>query len=96
MKLDGKLKVTSRVVPAQLNQSGSGVSGLVEVSSGRRRLWAQGEVAAIDRGYRQAVELLHSYPQVPPPENLKLLTPDFDQSVCLSVRSSSPSPGLWR
>lgn len=64
--------MTSWVVYVQLNQSGSGVSGLVEVSSGRRRLWAQGEVAAIESGYRQAVELKHSYPQVPTSENLEL------------------------
>ena len=48
----------------QLNQSGSGVAGLVELLSGRRRLWALGELSAIDSGYRQAVELKHSYPQV--------------------------------
>lgn len=48
----------------QLNQSRSGVAGLVEVLSGRRRLWALGELAAIESGYRQAVELKHSYPQV--------------------------------
>lgn len=63
---------TSGVVPVQLNQSGSGMSGLVEVSSGRRRLWAQGEVAAIESGYRQAAELRHSFPQVATPENLEL------------------------
>lgn len=56
----------------QLNQSGSGVSGLVEVSSGRRQLWAQGEVAVIESGYRQAVQLKHSYPQVPTHENSEL------------------------
>lgn len=48
----------------QLNQSRSGAAGLVEVLSGRRRLWALGELTAIDSGYRQAVELKHSYPQV--------------------------------
>ena len=48
----------------QLNQSQSSIAGLVEVLSGRRRLWALGEVAAIESGYRQALELKHSYPQV--------------------------------
>lgn len=49
----------------QLNQSQSGVAGLVEVLSGRRRrLWALGELAATDSGYRQAIELKHTYPQV--------------------------------
>lgn len=66
------MQLTSWVAPVQLNQSGSGVSGLVEVSSGRRRLWAQGEVAAIESGYRQAVELKHSYPQVPTAKHLPL------------------------
>ncbi|KAK5918982.1 hypothetical protein CgunFtcFv8_022916 [Champsocephalus gunnari] len=51
---------------SQLNQSQSGVAGLVEVSSGRRRLWAVGELTAIENGYRQAVELKHSYPQLRP------------------------------
>lgn len=50
--------------PHQLNQSQSSVAGLVEVLSGKRRLWALGELAAIESGYRQAVELKHSYPQV--------------------------------
>ncbi|CAK6952249.1 uncharacterized protein LOC121908222 isoform X2 [Scomber scombrus] len=53
-------------VRSQLNQSQSSVAGLVEVSSGRRRLWALGEVAAIESGYRQALELKHSYPQLKP------------------------------
>ncbi|XP_059200431.1 uncharacterized protein LOC131980237 [Centropristis striata] len=53
-------------VRSQLNQSQSSVAGLVEVLSGRRRLWALGELAAIDGGYRQAVELKHSYPQLKP------------------------------
>ena len=48
----------------QLNQSQTSVAGLVELLSGRRRLWALGELAAIESGYRQAVELKHSYPQV--------------------------------
>ncbi|KAM7379044.1 hypothetical protein PAMP_004619 [Pampus punctatissimus] len=48
----------------QLNQSQSSVAGVVEMSSGRRRLWALGEVAAIKSGYRQALELKHSYPQI--------------------------------
>ncbi|XP_037642433.1 uncharacterized protein LOC119498040 [Sebastes umbrosus] len=53
-------------VRSQLNQSQSSVAGLVEVLSGRRRLWALGELAAIESGYRQAVELKHSYPQLKP------------------------------
>lgn len=53
------------VVPLQLNQSRSAVAALVEVLSGRKRkLWAQGELAALDGGYRQAVEFRHSFPQV--------------------------------
>lgn len=52
-------------VPLQLNQSQSAVAGSVEVLSGRKRkLWAQGELAALDGGYRQAVEFRHSFPQV--------------------------------
>ncbi|TKS80112.1 putative uncharacterized protein LOC400499 [Collichthys lucidus] len=53
-------------VRSQLNQSQSSVAGLVEVLSGKRRLWALGELAAIESGYRQAVELKHSYPQLKP------------------------------
>ncbi|XP_036941120.1 uncharacterized protein LOC119011822 isoform X1 [Acanthopagrus latus] len=53
-------------IRSQLNQSQSSVAGLVEVLSGRRRLWALGELAAIESGYRQAVELKHSYPQLKP------------------------------
>ncbi|XP_070830189.1 uncharacterized protein [Chaetodon trifascialis] len=53
-------------VRSQLNQSQSSVAGLVEVLSGRRRLWAVGELAAIESGYRQAAELKHSYPQLKP------------------------------
>ncbi|XP_070774929.1 uncharacterized protein [Enoplosus armatus] len=53
-------------VRSQLNQSQSSVAGLVEVLSGRRRLWALGELAAIESGYRQALELKHSYPQLKP------------------------------
>lgn len=52
-------------VPLQLNQSRSAVAGSVEVLSGRKRkLWAHGELAALDGGYRQAVEFRHSFPQV--------------------------------
>uniref|UniRef100_UPI003AABB2CD uncharacterized protein n=1 Tax=Centroberyx gerrardi TaxID=166262 RepID=UPI003AABB2CD len=51
---------------SQLNQSQSSVAGLVELSSGRRKLWALGELASIDGGYRQALELNHSYPQLKP------------------------------
>ncbi|XP_068995564.1 uncharacterized protein [Embiotoca jacksoni] len=53
-------------VRSQLNQSQSSVSGQVEVLSGRRRLWALGELAAIESGYRQALEVKHSYPQLKP------------------------------
>ncbi|KAF7669802.1 hypothetical protein LDENG_00124500 [Lucifuga dentata] len=53
-------------IRSQLNQSHSGVAGLVEVVSGRRKLWALGELAAIQSGYRQTVELKHSYPQLKP------------------------------
>ncbi|XP_037314999.2 uncharacterized protein LOC119209652 [Pungitius pungitius] len=53
-------------VHSQLNQSQSSVAGLMEVSTGRRRLWAVGELAAIESGYRQALELKHSYPQLKP------------------------------
>ncbi|XP_074545635.1 uncharacterized protein LOC141804879 [Halichoeres trimaculatus] len=53
-------------VRSQLNQSESGVAGLMEVLSGRRRLWAQGELSAIESGYRQSVELKHSFPQLKP------------------------------
>lgn len=48
----------------QLNRTQSSVAGWVEVLTGRRRLWALGELAAIESGYRQALELKHSYPQV--------------------------------
>ncbi|XP_029929860.1 uncharacterized protein LOC115374855 [Myripristis murdjan] len=50
----------------QLNQSRSSVLGLAELSSGRRRLWALGEIAAIECGYRQVLELNHTYPQLKP------------------------------
>nr|XP_043895928.1 uncharacterized protein LOC122778275 [Solea senegalensis] len=53
-------------VRSQLNQSQSSVSGLLEVLSGRRRLWALGELAVIESGYRQALDLKHSYPQLKP------------------------------
>ncbi|XP_077415011.1 uncharacterized protein LOC144044458 isoform X2 [Vanacampus margaritifer] len=49
---------------SQLNQSQSSVRGLVEVLSGKRRLWSLGELAVIDSGYRQSLELKHSYPQL--------------------------------
>ncbi|XP_029309262.1 uncharacterized protein LOC115022426 [Cottoperca gobio] len=62
-------------VRSQLNQSQSSVAGLVEVLSGRRRLWALGELAAIESGYRQALELKHSYPQLKPlPRNVAVRT----------------------
>ncbi|XP_028987618.2 uncharacterized protein LOC114844422 isoform X2 [Betta splendens] len=62
-------------VRSQLNQTQSSVTGLVEVSSGRRSLWALGELAAIGGGYRQAVELKHSYPQLKPlPRNVAVRT----------------------
>ncbi|XP_029380652.1 uncharacterized protein LOC115057622 isoform X2 [Echeneis naucrates] len=53
-------------VRSQLNQSQASVSGLLEVTSGRRRLWALGDLAVIEGGYRQALELQHSYPQLRP------------------------------
>ncbi|XP_077359529.1 uncharacterized protein LOC144005296 isoform X2 [Festucalex cinctus] len=49
---------------SQLNQSQSSVGGLVEVLSGKRRLWSLGELAVIDSGYRQSLEVKHSYPQL--------------------------------
>nr|XP_061789894.1 uncharacterized protein LOC133579338 isoform X1 [Nerophis lumbriciformis] len=51
-------------VRSQLNQSQSSVGGLLEVSSGKRRLWTLGELAVIDSGYRQSLEVKHSYPQL--------------------------------
>nr|XP_040026805.1 uncharacterized protein LOC120815845 isoform X3 [Gasterosteus aculeatus aculeatus] len=53
-------------VHSQLNRTQSSVAGWVEVLTGRRRLWALGELAAIESGYRQALELKHSYPQLKP------------------------------
>ncbi|XP_041659525.1 uncharacterized protein LOC121520216 [Cheilinus undulatus] len=53
-------------VRSQLNQSESSVAGLVEVSSSRKRLWALGELSAIESGYRQNIELKHSYSQLRP------------------------------
>ncbi|KAM6989140.1 uncharacterized protein LKV04_008860 [Tautogolabrus adspersus] len=53
-------------VRSQLNQSESSVAALVEVLSGRRRLWALGELADIESGYRQNIELKHTYPQLKP------------------------------
>ncbi|XP_037837860.1 uncharacterized protein LOC108248532 [Kryptolebias marmoratus] len=53
-------------VRSQLNRTESSVAGLVEVLAGRRRLWALGELAAIESGYRQEVEVKHSYPQLKP------------------------------
>ncbi|KAJ3594613.1 hypothetical protein NHX12_003920 [Muraenolepis orangiensis] len=50
----------------QANHSSSRVAGVMELSSGRRRLWAQWELAAIEGGYRQAVELNHTFPQLKP------------------------------
>lgn len=49
---------------SKLNQTESSMLGLVEVLSGGRRLWALGELAAIEGGYTQDVRLKHSYPQV--------------------------------
>ncbi|XP_023191574.1 uncharacterized protein LOC102233917 isoform X3 [Xiphophorus maculatus] len=51
---------------SQLNQSQSNVAALVEVLSGRRKLWALGELAAMEGGYRQTVEVRHSFPQLQP------------------------------
>ncbi|XP_042083292.1 uncharacterized protein LOC102293428 [Haplochromis burtoni] len=53
-------------VRTQLNHSQSTVVGLVEVMSGRRKLWAVGELAAIESGYRQLLEVKNSYPQLKP------------------------------
>ncbi|CAJ1071926.1 uncharacterized protein LOC122887130 [Xyrichtys novacula] len=53
-------------VRSQLNQSESSVASLVEVLSGRRRLWTLAELTAIESGYRQSIELKHSYPQLKP------------------------------
>lgn len=51
-----------------MNRTRTAVAAWAEVLSGRkRRLWAQGELAALDGGYRQAVEFRHSFPQVPEP-----------------------------
>ncbi|XP_029560066.1 uncharacterized protein LOC115156670 isoform X1 [Salmo trutta] len=56
---------------SQLNQSGSSVRGMVELQSGKRKLWALGELAVTKGGYRQALELNHSYPQLKPlPRNI--------------------------
>ncbi|XP_061654143.1 uncharacterized protein LOC133489262 isoform X2 [Phyllopteryx taeniolatus] len=49
---------------SQFNQSQSSVGGLLEVLSGKRRLWTLGELAVIDSGCRQSLELKHSYPQL--------------------------------
>ncbi|XP_014873732.1 uncharacterized protein LOC106936981, partial [Poecilia latipinna] len=49
---------------SQLNQSRSNVAALVEVLSGRRKLWALGELAAMEDGYRQTAEVRHSFPQL--------------------------------
>ncbi|XP_061551184.1 uncharacterized protein LOC133412122 isoform X1 [Phycodurus eques] len=49
---------------SQFNQSQSSVGGLLEVLSGKRRLWTLGELAVIDSGCRQSIELKHSYPQL--------------------------------
>ncbi|PWA17390.1 hypothetical protein CCH79_00011232 [Gambusia affinis] len=51
---------------SQLNQSQSNMAALVEVLSGRRKLWALGELAAMEAGYRQTVEVRHSFPQPVP------------------------------
>lgn len=65
----------------QMNQSQSGVAGLAEVLSGRRRrLWALGELAATDSGYRQAIELRHTYPQVFLSRNILMHHPACMQS----------------
>ncbi|KAG7277412.1 hypothetical protein CRUP_033367 [Coryphaenoides rupestris] len=59
--LPGQLNARS-----QVNHTGSRVAGVVELSSGRRRLWAQCELATIEGGYRQAMELNHTFPQLKP------------------------------
>uniref|UniRef100_A0AAV2JUM6 Vitellogenin n=1 Tax=Knipowitschia caucasica TaxID=637954 RepID=A0AAV2JUM6_KNICA len=53
-------------VQTQVNQSQAGVSSLLEVSSGRKHLWALGEVVTTKSGYRQGLELKHSYPKLKP------------------------------
>ncbi|KAK7945812.1 hypothetical protein WMY93_001540 [Mugilogobius chulae] len=53
-------------VRTQLNQSQSSLSSLVEVLSGRRSLWAFGELETTETGYRQALELKHSCPKLKP------------------------------
>ncbi|XP_023821135.2 uncharacterized protein LOC101165344 isoform X4 [Oryzias latipes] len=49
---------------SQLNQSQSSTEALLEISSGRRRLWALGELEVIKGGFRQTVEVKHSCPQL--------------------------------
>ncbi|CAG5896969.1 unnamed protein product [Menidia menidia] len=62
-------------IRSQLNQSLTSVAGLLEVLSGRRRLWARGELTTIESGYRHAVEVKHSYPQLRPlPRTIALRT----------------------
>ncbi|XP_015259914.1 PREDICTED: uncharacterized protein LOC107104429 [Cyprinodon variegatus] len=51
---------------SQLNQSQSSGAAMLEVLSGRRKLWAVGELAATEGGYRQALEVKHSWPQLKP------------------------------
>ncbi|RVE61387.1 hypothetical protein OJAV_G00170560 [Oryzias javanicus] len=51
---------------SQLNQTQSSTEALLEVSTGRRRLWALGELVAIGGGFRQTVEVKHSCPQLKP------------------------------
>lgn len=48
----------------QLNQSQSGAGALLELLSGKRRLRSFGRLALIHGGFRQSLELRHSYPQV--------------------------------
>ncbi|XP_036072052.1 uncharacterized protein LOC112147563 isoform X1 [Oryzias melastigma] len=51
---------------SQLNQTQSSTEALLEVSTGRRRLWALGELEVIRGGFRQTVEVKHSCPQLKP------------------------------
>ncbi|XP_061695033.1 uncharacterized protein LOC133510744 isoform X2 [Syngnathoides biaculeatus] len=77
---------------SQFNQSQSSVGGLLEVLSGKRRLWTVGELAVIDSGYRQSLELKHSYPQ------LKMLPRTVAVKTVFEARNWSylvQHAGLW-
>ncbi|XP_054888648.1 uncharacterized protein LOC129361674 [Poeciliopsis prolifica] len=63
---------------SQLNQSQSNVAALVEVLSGRRKLWALGELAAMEGSYRQTVEVTHSFPQLQPVPRLVTISTMYE------------------